>query len=134
MSQPPKPYVYTHSYEGDVFYVGKGTLGRAWLFNPSMRNSRWAKKVIGVGRNPDVEIIKEFFGDDCALCYETELIKELQPSCNIRSREVPEENKYRYSLYIDKGMMRKFIYKCRMEDTTANIIISGFIKKQLASS
>ena len=71
--------VYTHSYQGTVFYVGKGIPSRP--FDGLSRNKRWETFVQNI-TSYEVSII--FWTDDEDLAYseESRLIQLLKPLCN----------------------------------------------------
>ena len=80
MKMPSKSYVYKHMFEdGEVFYIGRGTGGRA--FQVKGRNKTWNE--ITKGREVFVEIIQDNMERIDAAILEEDLIKSLQPKANI---------------------------------------------------
>ena len=75
-------YLYTHSINNVVFYVGYG--GKERPYNESCRNNKWFDFVELNDGIYDVNIIAEFEEKDDALNEEYKLIKLLAPSCNIK--------------------------------------------------
>jgi hypothetical protein len=71
--------IYTHSIEGVVFYVGKGSPSRP--FSAVGRNARW--KELTRNTDYDVEIISWFASEQDAYAAERLLIEMYRPSCNI---------------------------------------------------
>lgn len=71
--------VYTHSIDGDVFYVGKGLSGRP--FDAHSRNPEWLAIAAGAG-SFDVEIVGWYDSGEAALEAEAQLIKKLKPIAN----------------------------------------------------
>ena len=67
-----KYYVYLHrrATDGTVFYVGKGSGGRAW--NSSKRNAHWRRVVDK--HDYTVEIVMRFNNEDCAFSMEKAII------------------------------------------------------------
>ena len=79
-----KYYVYTHSYNGNVFYVGKGCGNRAYRFKEFDRSSKWFEIFKGQQALPDVAIVKTFETENEAFDFERELIFKLKPKANIQ--------------------------------------------------
>ena len=73
-----KYYVYQHSINGKVFYVGKGTGIRAVDFKH--RTKKWNVFVGGELNLVNVEIVKTFDCEKEALTYEKTLIESLSSS------------------------------------------------------
>jgi excisionase family DNA binding protein len=72
--------VYTHSIDGVVFYVGKGSSHRPIQFYG--RSSWWRDVVDAAGGVFDVEIIAWFDSEKEALRFEKKKIKTLKPKAN----------------------------------------------------
>jgi hypothetical protein len=79
-------YVYTHEYNGEVFWVGKGSdnihstksgrrikYSRANKFSPSCRNEAWIAKVKSMGYKPTVKYAYTGLTHKEALRLENEL-------------------------------------------------------------
>jgi hypothetical protein len=66
-------YVYTHSIDGKVFYVGKGRGNRA--YQTRSRNRYWHNMVNKYG-HPTIKIVKDKLTDDESYELEKTLIKE----------------------------------------------------------
>lgn len=69
-------YVYLHkaTENGEVFYVGKGSRGRAWETNT--RNNAWKERVAKLGDNWEVEIFEDDLTEIEAFQIEEELVKQ----------------------------------------------------------
>lgn len=69
-------YVYLHkaTKTGEVFYVGKGSRGRAW--ETKNRNNAWKEKVADLGEQWKVEIFEDDLTEIEAFQIEEELVKE----------------------------------------------------------
>lgn len=80
-------YVYYHSVNGKIFYIGMGKNGRAWECTKGCRNHRWASFVESINFQYDVKIVAAELTRDEASCIEEELIKIRKPSCNIAYNE-----------------------------------------------
>lgn len=76
-------YVYTHSSNGVVFYVGCGA-----KYRPKSKNRTpvWHDFVNSIDGKYDIEIISKHRSRDLALRVEKDLIGKLLPICNINSR------------------------------------------------
>ena len=79
-----KYYVYSHEYNGNCFYIGKGKNGRAWASENWDRNNLWVEYVKQIGGKYDIKIIAADINEDEALSIESVLIKKRIPICNIR--------------------------------------------------
>ena len=77
--------VYTHSVDGEVFYVGMGNGDRPFAgasnAGTSARNELWHAVVARRG-GFDVSILKWFGSRKAALSYEKKMIALFNPSCN----------------------------------------------------
>ncbi len=73
-------YVYSHEYNGDCFYIGKGKGDRAW--NKISRNELWLNHVSD-SMEYEVKIIAADLTESDALAIEKALILSRQPKCNI---------------------------------------------------
>lgn len=71
--------VYTHSLNGDVFYVGQGKPRRPYDF--SSRNHVW-NEMVDSREDVEVRIVEWFRTQDDALTAERKLIRELRPRAN----------------------------------------------------
>jgi hypothetical protein len=76
---PTQRCVYLHSVNGEVFYVGAGTLSRP--FATTARNKKWAARVHAVGT---YDISVALISTDQTLIRDTEqaLIQKFRPLCN----------------------------------------------------
>lgn len=85
MSKENKFYVYLHrrKSDGSVFYVGKGSGRRAWVFEK--RNSYWARVFNKHGC--EVDIFKDNMPEVCAFTLEKIMIAQygIDSLCNITS-------------------------------------------------
>lgn len=72
--------VYTHSVEGEIFYVGKGTGSRP--FSHELRNDAWKAIASGVGK-VEINIVDWYENEDAALEVEKVLIRKLRPIANL---------------------------------------------------
>lgn len=72
--------VYAHRYADDIFYIGAGKASRP--FNTRGRNAKWNKYV---NRIESYKIDILLWTDDYSEIHpkETQLIRELKPSCNV---------------------------------------------------
>ena len=85
--------VYTHSINGEIFYVGCGNTVRPYIKNN--RNRVWKNVVSGNGGLFDVAIVSEHNSKSEALEAELELILELLPYANVQhNKHHLEGNKY----------------------------------------
>lgn len=74
--------VYTHSINGDIFYVGQGLSDRP--FDHRSRNNAWKAITAGVGAGAiDVEIVDWYETAAEALEVEKNLISTLRPVANV---------------------------------------------------
>lgn len=77
-------YVYTHSIDGEIFYVGMGTLTRALEFRREIRRSlRW-ERIVAKSRHFEVDIVATCRNKAEALEKEYELIQRYKPRGNTR--------------------------------------------------
>ena len=76
-------YVYGHSFDGDILYIGKGKNSRAWDMHNTSRNEDWAKYVEKHG-NPEIVILATGLNEEEALAIESVLIKLRNPLLNNR--------------------------------------------------
>ena len=85
-------YIYTHSVDGVVFYVGKGSGGRA--FTKGSRNSLWETFVCG---SPvfDIALVAFFVEKKEAFDFERALIFKLKPCCNVNAGQALKIKKIR---------------------------------------
>lgn len=78
-------YVYEHSLDGEVFYIGKGIKNRAC--DLISRSPLWIEYVNGREREVSVEIVALFENDKNALMFEESLIRKYTSSglnlCNV---------------------------------------------------
>ena len=74
-------YLYTHSINGIVFYVGCGTKDRP--YDKHSRSKQWKNKVSLNDWVYNIEIISEFNDKEKALIEELKLIRILMPECNL---------------------------------------------------
>jgi len=81
MKVKEKTYLYTHTIDNIIFYVGVGCMSRAYNF--SNRKDIWKK--FADGREVEVKIIESFSSRWEALSHERVLIKAINPECNILS-------------------------------------------------
>jgi len=87
-----KYYVYQVVHEGEVIYVGKGKGGRykhatsGKSHNYKLNEFHFKHKLLG-DVLPEVDIIKYFEEEKDALAYESKLILEHYPYCNIQKKE-----------------------------------------------
>jgi len=72
-------YVYTHSLDGDVVYVGKGKNERA--INWASRTDRHHSNLLRDGEL-QVEIVANYLNEENALLIEDALIQRLKPAFN----------------------------------------------------
>ena len=72
--------VYTHSIDGNVFYVGAGKVKRA--FDEGNRNKKW-KAITKEHRTYDIEILYETKDRNEAILREREEISKRRPKANI---------------------------------------------------
>ena len=73
-------YVYWHTINDEIVYVGKGTGDRAWSTN---RSQTWIDAMESIDYDYQVDIVKTYFDEDAAYRHEAQLIKELNPRLNI---------------------------------------------------
>lgn len=73
-------YVYWHTINDEIVYVGKGTGDRAWSTN---RSQTWIDTMESIDYDYQVDIVKTYFDEDAAYQHEAQLIKELNPRLNI---------------------------------------------------
>lgn len=73
--------VYSHSVNGKVVYVGKGTVERA--FTSAGRNPQWHDSVKG---GITIKIVRRFSSEKEALAYEAKTIGIQSPLCNIHHK------------------------------------------------
>lgn len=78
-------YVYSHEYNGECFYIGKGCNGRAWDNSLNSRNDKWATFVTSIKMDYEVKILAADLSEKDALCIESALINSRKPFCNIQS-------------------------------------------------
>lgn len=76
-------YVYSHEYNGECFYIGKGCNNRAWDKAITARNEKWNEYALAIGYNYEVKIIAADITEAEALLIEECLIKKRLPVCNI---------------------------------------------------
>lgn len=82
MSEEKRFYVYSHSHNGKIFYIGKGTKQRAWRKHCG-RSLLWSQYVESIGGEYDVDIIRRFDSSDEAFAFENKQIKKFTPYCNL---------------------------------------------------
>lgn len=99
-----KHYVYTHSFEGVVFYVGQGNRDRT--SSRFGRNEAWQKFVKNSG-SFDVEVISSHTSKTEARIAEAKLIMKLQPSCNKTLKH--QEEKYMVEFDSKSGSKKKVL-------------------------
>lgn len=75
-------YVYTHSIDGKVFYVGKGKGSRANCFGT--RSIKWHEIVKLNFDLVVVDIVKHFKDEESAFAFEAVLIGGYRPKANIQ--------------------------------------------------
>lgn len=80
---PRKYYVYSHSFDGVVFYIGKGIGGRAW--DTGDRNAQWHKLVESL-TSYEIEIVSWHDTSKEALAAERTEILVRRPSANLQHR------------------------------------------------
>lgn len=73
-------YVYKHSIDGTVFYVGEGARLRST--ERASRNDVWKQIVSNNKDRYDIEIVDSFLNEADARQLERELIKEYKPLAN----------------------------------------------------
>lgn len=76
-----KYYIYTHSFNGNIFYVGKGSGNRA--FSTKNRSKSWNSFVKDIDGNFKIEIVKYNLSEDEAYALESQLIAENPHVLNI---------------------------------------------------
>ncbi len=76
---PNKYYVYSHTLNGQVVYIGKGTNERA--FNVKARNQAW-NKALTKKDHFNIDIIQWFDDEADALSFERDLQRLVKPSCD----------------------------------------------------
>ena len=74
-------YVYAHSFDGMIFYIGKGSAQR--MLATTNRNAKWCEIVKENGGVFDLEVIARFDTDAEAKSKETSLIRTLRPRANL---------------------------------------------------
>lgn len=78
-----KYYVYSHSCDGLIFYVGMGINGRA--FDSTYRSKKWIDYVNSLpNMEYQINIIEYFEGRKESVEFEKQKIKEIKPIVNIR--------------------------------------------------
>ncbi len=80
-----KFYVYSHEYNGECFYIGKGCNGRAWEKSINSRNEKWATFTTSINAAYEVKILAADLSESDALVIEAALIQSRKPFCNILS-------------------------------------------------
>lgn len=73
-------FVYSHSVNGAVFYVGSG--GPLRPYTNAGRNSIWHQKVSAV-ESFDAHILGIFFSRDQTLDFEEKTVRRLRPAANV---------------------------------------------------
>ena len=76
-------YVYTHSINGVVFYVGCGIKSRP--YSKHNRNKKWTSLVKANNGIFNVNICSTHKNKDEALTEESRLIRLIYPDCNIKT-------------------------------------------------
>lgn len=71
-------YVYSHTLDGELIYIGAGQKRRP--FNRIDRNSLW-KAMVRAGNDLRIEVLAILPTKDAALDLEYSLIARLQPAC-----------------------------------------------------
>lgn len=77
-------YVYGHCFDGNVFYIGKGTANRAWEKTVGCRNDEWQEYVESINYEYDVKILACDLTEREALAVESAIIAVSKPRCNVR--------------------------------------------------
>jgi hypothetical protein len=83
MSERNRLCVYTHSANGQIFYVGQGNARRPHNFSAATRGTRWRAHVERHGR-PKITIHAWADNRTEAQRIEAELIAAYNPPCNVR--------------------------------------------------
>lgn len=73
--------VYSHSIDGEVFYVGKGMDSRP--LSGESRNATWQRIVASNAGRFEVQILSRHTSDQAASAEEHALIRRLRPSANL---------------------------------------------------
>lgn len=98
-------YVYTHSIDGNVFYVGKGRGSRSHVFRG--RSKAWNDK--SAGENIEVDIIQRDMTDNDAKHLESRLIDTLDGLVNKKTAgnkaDIVTRAKIPMSFKIDVGLL-----------------------------
>lgn len=79
-----KYYVYSHTHNGETFYIGKGKGDRAWENKEGKRNDIWQEYAESIGYEYDVKILACDLTEREALAVEAALIGVSKPKCNIK--------------------------------------------------
>jgi predicted GIY-YIG superfamily endonuclease len=87
-------YIYSHSVNGELLYIGMGTKAR--LRSSWDRSPEWDKRIEDA-KKADLRILARFYSRTKASRVEKALIRFCQPPCNvfhnpahIRRREIPD--------------------------------------------
>jgi hypothetical protein len=83
--------VYTHSVDGEVFYIGKGVASRP--FCTDGRNSCWYA-IVSKAKGFDVDILRWFDTNDEACRWERRMIEEYKPVANLKCLRKFEKTKH----------------------------------------
>lgn len=133
--KPEDFYVYTHSRSdnGDVFYVGKGRLKRAFASHPKQRSARWTSMVKEAG-GFNVSLIATCLSEADAFALEIETIAKMRALgrqlCNVSSggkgiAGVPRTEEWRKK--IGAAHRGKIVSDETRQKLSASVKASGYV-------
>ena len=127
-------YIYSHSVNGDIFYIGSGNSKRP--HDKRCRTKLWKDKTSTINAF-DINILFEFDNKEDAHDIEKELIYKIKPECNIYHTKVsPSETEIRQVTISKKAVdMLDTISACRraggLPVKFKNDIIQYLVEKEL---
>ena len=125
-SKGRKKYVYTHSHNGTVFYVGCGVSNRP---KSKSRTDKWHDHIDSIGGSYEVNIISSHTSKKRALAVERRLIKALRPKCNYQHNVIKIKTK---AVVVHIGFEAKTVFESLTGgnfNRWANEVIIDFKKK-----